>query len=291
MAIASLLMKKNREINKVVMLPLHQIYANPNQPRKNFDPQGLQELSNSIVANGLLQPITVRKRPSDGYELIAGERRTLAFRSLGRKYIPAIVEDFTDKQSATLTLIENLQRRDLNYFEEAAGIARLMEQLNLNQQQVSQKLGKAQSTISNKLRLLRYTPFMQQQMLEGNLTERHARTLLRVKDEDKLEAAIKRVIEREYNVEQTEQYVDQLLVSKSENTKRTRLFIVKDMRMFHNSITKAVNMMNMAGIPIENQKKEDEAYIEYTIRIPKNAVYKERGSRIKDPLQRKLGAQ
>lgn len=270
-----ILSKKNREINKVVLLPLAEIHPNPNQPRSHFDPEALEELSASIEANGLLQPITVRRRAAGGYELIAGERRTIAFRSIGREQIPAIVEEFSDHQSAVLTLIENLQRKDLNYFEEALGIQRLMEQMNLNQQQISERLGKAQSTVSNKLRLLRYNPSLQRKMLENGLTERHARALLRIKETDRLDQAVDRVIEREYNVEQTEQFVEQIL-NKKESKERTRLFVIKDMKMFHNSIAKAVNLMNLAGIPIENQKKEDESYIEYTIRIPKSAVYKEK---------------
>lgn len=273
MAIA-LLGRRNKEVNKVVLLPLEEIQGNPHQPRKYFEAEALQELSRSIIANGLLQPITVRK-VGNGYELIAGERRTMAFRSLGRKFIPAIVEDYSDQQSAVLALIENLQRKDLNYFEEALGIARLMEQLNLTQQQVSVRIGKAQSTVANKLRLLRYSPQLQQTMMEAGLTERHARALLKIKEDDKLQSAVAHIIEKSFNVEQTEEYIEKLMMEK-EHKIRTRLFVVKDVRIFQNSINKAVTMMNLAGIPASSVKTETDEFVEYTIQIPKSLAYKEK---------------
>lgn len=269
-----LLTKKTKEVNKVVLLPLDEIESNPHQPRNRFDDTELQELAKSILTNGLLQPITVRKKIQGGFELVAGERRTKAFRILGRQSIPAIIMDYSDQQSAALALIENLQRKDLNYFEEAIGIAKLMNQLGLTQQQVSEQLGKAQSTVANKLRLLRYPKSLQDTILQAGLTERHARAFLKIHDDEQLEIAVAFVIERGYNVEQTEQYIDILLHSEEKQNPK-KLFIVKDMRMFHNSISKAVKMMSQAGIQIENSKKEDEDFIEYTIRIPKYQVYKQ----------------
>lgn len=269
-----LLTKKHRELNKVVLLPLSEIARNPNQPRRHFDPDSLQELSRSIIANGLLQPITVRKTESGTYELIAGERRTMAFRSLGKDYIPAIVEEYSDQQSAALALVENLQRKDLNYFEQASGIAKLMDQLGLTQQQVSVRIGKAQSTVANKLRLLRYTPELQQKMLDNGLTERHARALLKLSDGAALERAVNKIIEKKLNVEQTEQLVEKTLRGKDAAGKN-RLFIVKDMRMFQNSINKAVTMMNIAGIPVDSKKTESEEFVQFTIKIPKAAIYRE----------------
>lgn len=276
MAFGTLLGKRNKEINKVVLIPLNQIICNPYQPRQHFDQEALQELSKSIIANGLLQPVTVRKLEDEKYELIAGERRTLAFRAIGKEHIPAIVEEFSDQQSAVLALIENLQRKDLNYFEEANGIAKLMQQLHLSQQQISSRLGKAQSTVANKLRLLRYSSELQQEMLVAGLTERHARALLKLSD-DKIQPAVQYIKDKELNVEETEEYVEQLLLKKELKT-RTRLFVVKDMRMFQNSINKAISLMSLAGIAIDSQKKESEEYIEYHIKIPKNAVYKSKTS-------------
>lgn len=263
------------EATQVEMLPLADIQPNPHQPRRYFEPEALMDLSRSIVANGLLQPITVRRLSDNRYELVAGERRTMAFRNLGRERIPAIVREFTDEQSAVLALIENLQRKDLNFFEEAIGIAKLMDQLDLTQQQISVQLGKAQSTVANKLRLLRYSPKLQQIMLEANLTERHARALLKIEDPAELELVVAYIIEHRYNVDQTEQYVESLL-QKKEHQLRTRLFIVKDLRMFQNSINKAVSMMNLAGIPVSSVKSETEEFVEYKITVPKAAVYKPR---------------
>lgn len=266
--------KKNKEINKVVLLPLNQIRKSPRQPRKHFDADALQELAQSISANGLLQPITVRKIADNSYELIAGERRTMAYHSLGYELVPAIIEEYSMEQSVVLTLIENLQRKDLNYFEEAAGIAELMQQLSLTQQQVSQKLGKSQSAIANKLRLLKYSPEMQQKMLDADFTERHARALLKLPDEENQKIAIESVRKEKLNVGQTEQLVQSML-TRIPHKNGTRIFVIKDMRMFMNSIQKAVTTMNQAGIPVGTSKTENDDFVELHIKIPKSAVYRE----------------
>ena len=185
-------------------MPVKEISPNPNQPRTYFDPVALEELCQSILANGLLQPITVRLRENGRYELVAGERRWLAFQRLGRSHIPAIVEEYTDQQSSMLALIENLQRRDLNFFEEAAAIDRLMRELNLTQQQISMKIGKAQSTVANKLRLLRYPTSIREMILKAGLTERHARRSSLPDFADSKH--IQYIIKHQLNVEQTERY-------------------------------------------------------------------------------------
>lgn len=266
--------KKNKEINKVVLIPLDQIKKSPSQPRKQFDKQSLQELAQSISANGLLQPVSVRKIAENTYELIAGERRTMAFRNLGYDAIPAIIEEYSTEQSIVLTLIENLQRKDLNFFEEALGIARLMHELGLNQLQISQKLGKAQSTIANKLRLLKFSPELQQKMLDANFTERHARALLKLTDDGCVAEVIESVGRDKLNVEQTEQLV-QTMVEKPLHKPPTRIFVIKDMRMFMNSIQKAISTMNQAGIPVDTSKVENDNYVELHIKIPKTAVYRD----------------
>jgi ParB family chromosome partitioning protein len=264
-----LLTKKNREINKVVLLPIADIHKNPNQPRTFFDEQGIKELAASIDENGLLQPITVRRTGNNSYELIAGERRTLACKSLGYESIPGIVEEYTDEQSAVLALIENLQRQDLNYFEEALGIARLISELDLTQQQISEKLGKAQSTVANKLRLLKFPAEAQKKMLDCQLTERHARALLRLCDNSALTEAIEYIYVNNLNVGQTEVYVNRLLEITTEKKPPTKLFVMKDMRLFTNSINKAVSLLNSAGIPAVSQKWETADSVEYQISIPK----------------------
>lgn len=266
--------KKNKEINKVILIPISQIKKSPSQPRVYFDPEALNELAQSIAANGLLQPIIVRKIAPESYELIAGERRTMACRSLGYETVAAIVEEYSDEQTIVLALIENLQRKDLNYFEEANGIARLMRELNINQQQVSQKLGKAQSTVANKLRLLKYSPEMQRRIMQADLTERHARALLKLPNEERLHEAVT-IIERDrLNVEQTEQMVDAQL-KQLPPKQATKIFIIKDLRMFLNSIQKAVSTMNQAGIPVDSSKIENDKFVEVHIKIPKSAVYRE----------------
>ena len=270
--------RKTKEVNKVVLLPVKEICANRSQPRKYFDPEGLQELCHSIVASGLLQPVTVRKHPQgQGYELIAGERRTMAFKMLGREHIPAIVEEYTDEESAVLALIENLQRRDLNCFEEAAGIEKLMRQLSLTQQQISQRLGKAQSTVANKLRLLKFTPEIQELILEHSLTERHARAMLKIPDEERQRQAVEYIAKNGLTVEQTELFVERLLEIPAEK-QPTRIFLVKDVRMFVNSINRAVDMMKRAGIAVDAEKHENSEYLEYTLRVPKAMAYCKKGS-------------
>ena len=269
------IMKRNKEVNKVVLLPLDQIIRNPYQPRKFFDSDAIQELCESISVNGLLQPITVREL-ADGeeYELIAGERRMMAFQGLGRTHIPAIIEKYTDKQSAVLALVENLQRKDLHFFEEAQGIQRLMQELGQTQQQISEQLGMAQSTIANKLRLLRFPAKIQEEILRAGLTERHARALLKIQGEEQQYAVLAIIIAKGFNVEQTERYIEEVL-QKAKPQKKSRIFVVKDIRIFVNSINKAVSLMNQAGIPTETVKQETDGFLEFVIRVPKTAAYKE----------------
>jgi len=269
----ALLQRRDKEINKVVLLPVEKIVPNRNQPRKYFDPEAIRELAVSIETNGLLQPITVRKLPPDqgGYELIAGERRLIAFRGLERDKIPAIVEACTDQQSAVFALVENLQRRDLHFFEEAEGIDRLMRELGLTQLQASKQLGKAQSTVANKLRLLKYPHEIRERMRAGGLSERHARALLGLPapiDTD----AIDYVIKSKLNVEQTEKYVQRVLEEQN-RPKTMKTIIIKDMRIFLNSINKAVKVMQSAGINVSQQKNELQEHVEVTIKIPKESVY------------------
>jgi ParB family chromosome partitioning protein len=198
-----MLFQKNKEINKVVLLPLDKIIKNPHQPRRLFRREDIEELAASIRVNGLLQPITVRK-VGEEYELVAGERRTMAFREMGETTIPAIVEDFSDQQSAMLALIENLQRKDLNCFEEAYGISHLIDQTGISQQEIAHRLGKAQSTIANKLRLLKFPLAVQKRLMSSSLTERHARALLRLEEEGQLLECIEYILRRDLNEQQTE---------------------------------------------------------------------------------------
>lgn len=260
-------------INSVVKLPVDIIRSNSMQPRKIFDEQDIYELAKSIKENGLLQPITVRPIQCGEFELIAGERRLIAIKVLGEKEIPAIIEAISDEKSSILALIENLQRKDLCYFEEAEAYSLLMEKWDISQMELAKRLGKAQSTIANKIRLLKLTDKEKTEILKQNLTERHARALLKIDAIEDREIAIEHIAKAQLNVEQTERYIDRTLENGSNKEKPKRLLIVKDFRIFINTINKAIDTMKEAGILANADKEENEDYINYTIKIPKSSIY------------------
>lgn len=253
-------------VNEVILLDVEQIFPNPSQPRIEFRKQDILNLSNSIAENGLLQPITVRKNNSF-YEIVSGERRLRAIKSLGKRFIPAIIIESTSENSAIFSLLENLQREDLNCFEEAVAIKRLIDEWGISQQEVGKKLGKAQSTIANKLRLLRIDDITRKKLLDNNVVERQIRAILRIEDEVLRNTTIEYIIIKGMNVEQTEKYISNLLEEKK-IVKRNVRPIVKDVRIFINTINKAVNIMNESGINAVTEKKELEDYIEYVVKIP-----------------------
>lgn len=268
------MLTKQRTVNRVVLLDTDKISPSPYQPRRQFDRKSLHELAESIAQSGLLQPITVRETNA-GFELIAGERRLMACKMLHMEQIPAIVEHYDDEKSAVFALVENLQRRDLNYFEEAIGIQQLMEHYNMTQQQIAKRLGKAQSTIANKLRLLNFSEPMRRRMLDAGLTERHARALLKLSDELSVNKALQHIVSERLNVGESERYIQTMLEPEEpQKPKPTRLFIVKDLRIFLNTITRAISTMKLAGIEVDTRKTEDDEYIHYTMRIPKKSAYK-----------------
>ena len=267
---------KQKTISRVLLLNIREISSNPYQPRSQFEPRALQELADSISQNGLLQPVTVREW-QNGYQLRAGERRLMACKMLGMEQIPAIVNRVDDEKSAVFALIENLQRKDLNYFEEAQGIQTLMQTSGMSQQEVAKKLGKAQSTVANKLRLLFFGEDLRQKMLDNGLTERHARALLRLPNERLVNEAIQYIVAERLNVGESESYIESLLTAvpeKPPSKPATRLFVVKDLRIFMNTITKAVSTMRLAGIEVDTSKEEDEEYIHYLVKIPKKSAYR-----------------
>ena len=260
--------------NKVLMVSTIQIRPNKTQPRRNFDEEDLRSLSRSIVENGILQPLVVRRINSTEFELIAGERRLRAAIMAGLSKVPCVVHKCTDKESALLALIENLQRADLSMFEEARGIARLIRKYGLTQEQAAVKLGKKQSTVANKLRLLRLTFEEQEWILTANLSERHARALLRINDEPLRREVLSRVITDNMNVSECETFVTDVLMKKAPDEphpKPERKMIVKDVRIFVNTINKAVDTMRLSGINAISRRSETDEYIEYTVKIPKAA--------------------
>ena len=252
-------------------IPIKNITPNPNQPRREFDKAALQDLAISIMEYGLMQPITVRQTGPFDYELIAGERRLTACKSLGMTYIPAIVMKVDDTDSAILALVENIQREDLNYIEEAEAYCTLIDEHGLTQEELADKLGKGQSTIANKIRILRLSPEIRKILTENSLTERHARALLKLPEERQRLRVLKIITDRGLNVAKTEELIDKLLNSGERPMIEPRnMKVFKDLRIFTNTIKQAVEMMKKSGISAKAKKCENERFIEYTIIIPKN---------------------
>lgn len=262
--------------NRLIEIPVIKIRPNKAQPRRQFNEEELSALSKSIAENGILQPLTVRKANSTEFELVAGERRLRAAVLAGLKKVPCIVVKCSDKESAVYALLENLQRADLGIFEEARGISKLIRRYGLTQEQAAQKLGKTQSTIANKLRLLKLSSEEQEWIVNAGLSERHARALLRLDDEKLRREALSRVISDRLSVAQTEQLMSVYLKSSpAPSVKKGRSkAVIKDFRIFLNTINKAVDTMRIAGIDAQADKTDTENFIEYTIRIPKAQITK-----------------
>ncbi len=266
-------MKKNQKgeflSSRVRYIPINAVRPNPQQPRRSFDETALRELADSISAYGILQPLTVRDR-GGVYELVAGERRLRAARIAGLREVPCLIAEVGEEDAALLALIENLQRRDLDYMEEAAAIARLIRRYGLSQQQAAEKLGKSQPTIANKLRLLRLSAPVLDCLRQYGLTERHARTLLRLTDPEQQLAAARHIGQRGLNVAQTEQYIDLLTAeNRTEPPRRRPAYIIKDVRLFLNSVERGVRLMQSAGVGAEVGRRDTEEEILLTIHIPK----------------------
>lgn len=260
--------------NKISDIPIIKIRPNKAQPRKVFNEEDLNALSQSIAENGILQPLTVRKVSATEYELIAGERRLRASVMAGLRKVPCIVIKCSEKESAVYALLENLQRSDLGMFEEARGVSRLIRRYGLTQQEAAVKLGKTQSTIANKLRLLRLTYEEQEWIENAGLSERHARALLKLGDEGARREALSKIISENLNVQQSENLINLMLNSSPKNDKKQGFSkaVIKDVRIFVNTINKAVDTMRLAGIDAQTDKTDTDNFIEYTIRIPKKQI-------------------
>lgn len=257
---------------RVRYLGVESLRANPNQPRRYFEPEALRELAESIRRYGILQPLTVR-RAGDGYELIAGERRLRGAKLAGLREVPCLVLRSDEEESALLSLVENLQRSDLHYLEEAAAIAKLIETFGLSQEQAAEKLGRSQSAVANKLRLLRLGPECVRILREHGLSERHARALLRLSDEEERLAALRTIAQRRYNVAQTEEYIEKLIQGVNGTPpKRRPTYVVKDVRLFLNTIKRSMGIMQRAGVAAAYEREDTESEIRLTIRIPRGAA-------------------
>lgn len=248
-------------------LPLTELVANQFQPRTVFDGDRIEELAVTIEEHGLLQPIIVRKQGT-GYEIIAGERRYRAVRSLGWETIPAIVKEMTDETTASLALIENLQREDLTPIEEAEAYERLLALQDITQEVLARKLGRSQSTIANKLRLLRLPTDVREALKQRTITERHARALLPLKDEALQVTVLAEILEREWNVKETERRVERLMTPQPPKKKRHKSF-ARDTRIALNTLRDSVDMNEQTGLTIEKEEVDCEEYVEVRIRIVK----------------------
>lgn len=256
----------------VMSIALSDVFPNPFQPRRIFDEGELSALAESIRENGLIQPISVR-RVKGGFELIAGERRLRACKLIGRQKIEAIVYDIGDEDSAVWALIENLQRSDLSPFDEAEAMAKLISAWKVSGEEGARRLGLAPSTLSNKLRILKLEPEVRKIITEKNLTERHARELLRIEPGKGREDAAKFIAEKELNVPETVRYIDRLLEKEKPVRKKPRYF-VKDLRLFINTFEHAVEVMNSAGLGAKSTVSETEENIVYSVAVPKARAFK-----------------
>ena len=256
------------ESGKVVFLPVRAIRPNPGQPRKVFDRDAMQELAGSIAQYGILQPISVR-RSGGGFELIAGERRLRAAKIVGLDEVPCIVMTLDEEQSGMVALVENLQRRDLDYIEEAEGLSRLMRLYGLSQEQAARRIGKSQSAVANKLRLLQHTPAVLEALRTHGLSERHARALLRLPGEPERLAAIGVIVRKGLTVAKTEEYIEGLLAARPPKPFAARKLLLKDVRLFLNTVNHNLEIMRNAGIRADCGREETEDEIVLTIRLPK----------------------
>ena len=255
---------------RVLTLRVADIRPNPHQPRQTFDDEGLRELASSIRRHGILQPLTVRSAGDGKWELVAGERRLRAAKLAGLEKVPCIRREADDRESALLALVENLQRRDLHYLEEAAAIAAYIRQTGITQEEAAAQLGRSPSALANKLRLLRLSPACRELLVQNGLTERHARCLLRLEDGEERLAALRHIADKQLNVAQAEQYIDQRLAQlQSTPPRRRRTFILKDVRLFLNSLDRGLRMVREAGVDARTERQETDDAILLTIRIPK----------------------
>ena len=265
------LKKKNLAKNidvQVLQVPLSKIVPNPYQPRKEFESEALSELADSIRQYGVLQPLLVAPGKGGTYILIAGERRLRASTMAGLGTVPVIVSEYTTQQIAEIALIENLQRKDLHYLEEAEGYEKLVNTFHLTQESMAIRVGKKQSTIANKLRLLRLPVSVRNKLHDSELTERHARALLKLENEESQKAVLQKVLKGHLNVRQTETLVEKTLKESGKpNQKKPRLVIVNDVRIYLNSIKKVMETVKASGIPSSMEQEIDGDDVVVTLRI------------------------
>jgi len=266
--------EKKDGLKNITYVGIGNIRPNPYQPRKQFNKISLEELCESIKQYGVIQPINVRKLSSNMYELVAGERRFRAATMAGLTEIPAIVIDINDNDSAVMALIENLQREDLSYMEEAEGYNNLICDHGFTQEELAAKIGKSQSTIANKIRLLKLPPLVKKILADNSLTERHARALLKLHDEQLQLKVLKNVCEKGLNVKKTEDLVERAIdrFTRQENEKKNNrrcTRAIKDIRIFVNTIKQSIELMKKSGVDAKAAQFDRGSYVEFIVRIPK----------------------
>lgn len=269
----------SRIMRSVSYVPIEDIIPGPMQPRRHFSQEGLDELRDSIAEHGVIQPLTVRAK-GERFELIAGERRLRAAKMAGLYEVPCIIMDVDLERSGVIALIENIQRRDLDFVEEAEGISQLIRLFGLSQEECARRLGKSQSAIANKLRILRLPSDVLEQLRDAGMTERHARALLRLECAEVQRQAADFIIEQRMNVASTEEYVDRLCHAPTvpeappptdKPQHRRSLFVIKDMRLFMNTLNRSLELMRQGGIDADMRREETEKELVVTVTINKNA--------------------
>lgn len=261
----------SRNSEEVVKIPLAKIHANQFQPRTVFDEAKIEELARTIHVHGVIQPIVVRDSQQEGfYEIIAGERRFRAMTSLGWEEVPAIVRQLSDKETASIALIENLQREELTAIEEAHAYSNLLQIQEITQEALAQRLGKSQSAVANKLRLLKLPEAVQQALLTRSITERHARALLPVKDLELQQQLLEQLLEEGLNVKELEERIKALTEEAPKKPKKRRKAVSRDMRIAMNTIKESLSMVKKSGIKLDTQEEDHEDYYQITVKIPKN---------------------
>ncbi|MFF6016881.1 nucleoid occlusion protein [Lysinibacillus fusiformis] len=262
---------------EVIKLPIDEIVPNRFQPRTIFDDEKIEELSRTIHTHGVIQPIVVRKTSENQYEIIAGERRYRAMKKLQWTEVPAIVRNLTDKETASIALIENLQREELTAIEEAVAYQKLLELHELTQEALAQRLGKGQSTVANKLRLLRLPDEVQQAILQRKISERHARALIAIKDQPLQLEILQQTVDSDWNVRQLEEQIQAILhpvtneqeESVPKKARPKRKAISKDVRIALNTIKQSLTMVTKSGITVNTEEEDTEEYYQITVKIPK----------------------
>ena len=262
-------LEKMEEFEEVKRIPINSIVPNRFQPRTVFDDEKIEELSRTIHTHGIIQPIVVRELEDGQFEIIAGERRWRAMKKLDWDEVPAIVKNLNDTETASVALIENLQREELSPIEEAIAYGRLLELHNLTQEALAQRLGKGQSTVANKLRLLKLPQEVQDALLCKAITERHARALIPLKNLEKQIKLLNEIIEKNLNVKQTEERVVRILEQGNAKTKPKRKAFSKDIRIAVNTIRQSLSMVSESGINLDSQEEEFDDFYQITIKIPK----------------------